>query len=143
MPVAGARSMGLAVATGAAAGSGGAAAGAGVCALAAAAAACAGVPPPMRWNSTNAMSCGCPSSVTVKSFAVSPSMTLPSLSFTVTVWTTRRVVVLKTGCWVCCCGCAAPPCALSAATTRTTDNSQRPTPQLPTLGVAPLSDLVS
>ena len=35
-----------------------------------------------RWNSTNAMSCGSPSSVMTKSLAVSPSIGLPSLSLT-------------------------------------------------------------
>ena len=59
-----------------------------------------------RWNSTNAMSCGWPSSVTTKSRAVSPSTGLPSLSFTVTVCTTSRVPLRKIGC-SCCCGKAA------------------------------------
>jgi hypothetical protein len=35
-----------------------------------------------RWNSTNAISCGSPSSVTEKSFAVSPSTTRPLRSVT-------------------------------------------------------------
>ena len=38
--------------------------------------------PGSRWNSTKLIACGSPSSVTVKSFAVSPSIGLPSLSFT-------------------------------------------------------------
>ena len=55
------------------------AAGAAVCA-------CPG-PAGSRWNSTKLIACGSPSSVMVKSFAVSPSIGLPSLSFTVTVST--------------------------------------------------------
>ena len=49
-----------------------------------------------------AIVCGSPSSVTVKSFAVSPSIGLPSLSLTVTVSTINRVPLRKTGgvgCW--------------------------------------------
>ena len=51
-----------------------------------------------RWNSTNAICCGSPSSVMAKSLAVSPSIARPSLSFTVTVSTMRRVSERKTGC---------------------------------------------
>ena len=50
-----------------------------------------------RWNSTNAMSCGWPSSVMTKSLAVSPSIGRPSLSFTVTVCTMSRVLDRKIG----------------------------------------------
>ena len=42
--------------------------------------------------------------MTTKSFAVRPSITLPSLSFTVTVWTTNRVAELnvgRCGAWAC------------------------------------------
>ena len=72
----------------------GAAAGAGGAALACSAGAASVA---RRWNSTNAMSCGCPSSVMTKSCAVSPSIGLPSLSFTATVVTIRRVLERKIG----------------------------------------------
>src|SRR5260370_20124426 len=52
------------------------------------------------WNSKNLMAWGTPSSVTVKSLAVRPSMGLPLLSLTLTVWITNWVLVWKVvGCW--------------------------------------------
>src|SRR5688572_1660853 len=76
--------------------------------------------PTRRWNSTNAICCRSLSSVTMKSLSVSPSITLPALSRTTTVLTTRRVLPRKTGgCsgaaprWGC---CACAPMATAPAT---------------------------
>ena len=84
------------------------------------------------------MSCGCPSSVTLKSFAVSPSMTLPSLVLHRDRLDdeARRGAKDRLLCLL---------LLLRGATLRperrhdeNPDNSQRPTPQLPTLGVGRL-----
>src|SRR5262249_33256259 len=69
-----------------------------------------------RWYSTNAIVCGSPSSVTMKSFAVSPSMGLPFLSLTVPVRTISRGVLRNVGVWgvwgvACCAGAAGGCCA--------------------------------
>src|SRR5262245_51390549 len=51
-----------------------------------------------RWYSAKLTVCGSPSSVTTKSRSVSPSMGLPSLSFTLTVWMTSLVPLRNVGC---------------------------------------------
>ena len=80
-----------------------------------------------RWNSTKLIVCGSPSSVTMKSFAVSPSIGLPSLSFTVTVCTISRVAAAERRRAACCAGgCADEQAAAGQRTAATRSASLRP-----------------